>query len=249
MRLAVTGTDTGVGKTIVAAAILTMLRRDGLRVAGMKPVETGLVRGDAASDAELLRTAAGGDDQLEDVCPIVLSDATLPSIAARPALADNDIQLLDAAFSHLSAGRDTVLVEDAGGLLAPVTSSISFDCLARRWGLDLLIVAANRPGVMNHLLLIMRVARDADIRVRGVILNEAWADRHSLADSVTDESLASVIPGVPIYRFPFVARPLDHDVLATAASNAGLDALRAPVLTLPLPSAASSDGVGEAARA
>ena len=92
-------------------------------------------------------------------------------------------------------------------------------------------------------------ARDADIRVRGVILNEAWADRHSLADSVTDESLASVIPGVPVYRFPFVARPLDHDVLATAASNAGLDALRAPVLTLPLPSASSSDGVGEAARA
>lgn len=249
VRLAVTGTDTGVGKTIVAAAILTMLRRDGLRVAGMKPVEAGLVRGDASSDAELLRTAAGGGDELDDVCPMAISDSTLPPVSAHHSAPGDDIQLLDTAFARLSTGRDTVLVEDAGGILAPVTPAISFERLARRWALDLVIVAANRPGVINHLLLITRVARDAELRVRGVILNEAWADRHSLAESVTDESLASVIPGIPVYRFPFVARPLDHSVLATAASNAGLDALRAPIIALPAPSSLVADVDGKAARA
>lgn len=248
MRLAVTGTDTGVGKTIVAAALLTMLRRDGLRVAGMKPVEVGLVHGDAASDADMLRLAAGGDDCLADVCPASLVDHVLPPVVELRANGGNTLPLLDAAFARLSAGRDTVVVEDPGGLLAPVAPGMSFDRLARRWNLDLLIVAADRPGLIHHILLVARAARDADLRVRGVVINEAYADQQGASEAVTNEALMAALPGVPVYRFPFVARPLDQSVLAAAAASARLDALRAPIIAIPS-QPPLADAEGEEARA
>lgn len=248
MRLAVTGTDTGVGKTIVAAALLTMLRRDGLRVAGMKPVEAGLVHGDAASDADLLRIAAGEEDCLEDVCPAALADHVLPPVADLHANGGSTLPLLDAAFARLTAGRDSVIVEDPGGLLVPVAPGMSFDRLARRWNLDLLVVAADRPGLVHHLLLVARAARDAELRVRGVVINEAYADQRGAEESLSSPALAAALPGVPIYRFPFVARPLDPSALATAAASAGLDALRAPIIALPLQSPLAGDE-GEEARA
>ena len=233
MRLAVTGTDTGVGKTIVAAALLTMLRRDGLRVAAMKPVDAERVNGDEASDADLLLAAAGGDDHPEDVCPAAPCE---PGGSAAPVLeprSTNVLSLLDAAFSRLAAGRDTVIVEDPGGLLVPVAPGMPFDRLARRWNLELLVVAADRPGLVNHLLLVARAARDAGLRVRGVVINEVYADQSGDIDIATTDAVADALPGVPIFRFPFLARPLDPSALAAAATNAGLDALRAPVITLP----------------
>lgn len=248
MRIAVTGTDTGVGKTVVAAALLTMLRRDGLRVAGMKPVDVGLIHGDAASDADLLRIAAGGKDCLEDVCPSANADSALPPIAELYSSGGNALPSLDAAFTRLTSGRDTVVVEDPGGLLAPVAPDMSFDKLARRWNLDLLVVAADRPGLIHHILLIARAARDADLRVRGIVINEVYADRRGAPESVMSEALADALPGVPVYRFPFVARPLDESALAAAASHAGLDALRAPVIALPS-QPPRSDAAGEEATA
>ncbi|HEY9426770.1 MAG TPA: dethiobiotin synthase [Gemmatimonadaceae bacterium] len=233
MRLAVTGTDTGVGKTIVAAALLTMLRRDGLRVAAMKPVDAEGVYGDEASDADLLLAAAGGVDCPDDVCPATPLDPhapTAPALEPRPASA---ISLLDAAFSRLAAGRDTVIVEDPGGLLVPVAPGMSFDRLARRWNLELLVVAADRPGLVNHLLLVARAAREAGLRIRGVVINEVYADQSGDLDIGTTDTLADALPGVPVFRFPFLARPLDPTALAAAATNAGLDALRAPVISLP----------------
>lgn len=234
MRLAVTGTDTGVGKTIVAAALLTMLRRDGLRVAGMKPVDAEQVNGDEATDADLLRAAAGGDDHPEDVCPAAACEESCASAApVFEPRSPSVVSLLDAAFGRLTAGRDTVIVEDPGGLLVPVAPGLPFDRLARRWNLELLVVAADRPGLVNHLLLVARAARDAGLRVRGVVINELYADQSGDFDIATTDAVADALPGVPIFRFPFLARPLDPSALAAAATNAGLDALRAPVITLP----------------
>jgi dethiobiotin synthetase len=250
MRLAVTGTDTGVGKTIVAAALLAMLRRDGLRVAGMKPVEPGLVHGDAASDAELLREAAGEDDCLEDVCPVSLAGLGVPPVGELLPDSGNTIPRLDAAFARLAAGRDTILVEDPSGLLVPVVPGVSFDHLARRWNLDLLVVAADRPGLIHHILLVARAARESGLRVRGVVVNELYADQRGAPELVTNDALVAALPGVPVCRFPFVARPLDQSALAAAASNAGLDALRSPVAALPAHSQSPlADAEGEEARA
>jgi dethiobiotin synthetase len=248
MRLAVTGTDTGVGKTIVAAALLTLLRRDGLRVAAMKPVDGEHVIGDETSDADLLLEAAGGADHPDDVCPAAHRATHSPSAPLLDPRASNVVSLLDAAFNRLTAGRDTVLVEDPGGLLMPVAPGLSFDRLARRWNLELLVVAADRPGLVNHLLLVARAARDAGLRIRGVVINEVYADQSGDVDIATTDTVADALPGVPIFRFPFLARPLDPAALAAAAANAGLDALRAPVITIATQSPSAVDE-GEEARA
>jgi dethiobiotin synthetase len=225
IRLAVTGTDTGVGKTVVATALLAMLRRRGLRVAGMKPIETGVVRGDPASDAALLRIAAGAGDPLDDVCPVVLPDPLAPLVAAHRAGIELDVTALDTAFARLSGGRDAIVVEGAGGLLVPITATMAFDQLFRRWRLELIIVAANRLGAINHVLLTVRAARAAELTVRGVVLVEAEEGAQDLAVATNAEVLASLIPDVPIARFPFVACPTDREALAAAAERAGLDAL------------------------
>lgn len=225
IRLAVTGTDTGVGKTTVAVGLLSLMRQRGLRVAGMKPIETGVVHGDTSSDAELLRAAAGGEDRPEDVCPVALAEPLAPEVAARRAGTTIDVAALDEAFANLAAGRDAIVVEGAGGLLVPITPSMAFDELFRRWRLELLIVAANRLGAINHTLLTVRAARAADLPVRGIVLNETYTARDDLAEATNLETLRVLLPGIPIYAFPFVARPLDRVALAAAAAGAGLGAL------------------------
>jgi dethiobiotin synthetase len=246
IRLAVTGTDTGVGKTVFSAALLVHLRQRGLRVAGMKPIETGVIAGDVHRDTEILRAAAAAGDHIDDVCPVALPDPLAPLVAAERAGERIDLATLDAAFARLSLGRDAIVVEGAGGLLVPITGTMSFDHLFRRWRLDLLIVAANRLGALNHTLLTVQAARAAGLTVRGVVLNEALSERDDLVETTNAETLELLLPDVPIYRFPFIARPLDPAALATAASQVGLDRLLSPAATYaaasPTPPILTHDG-------
>src|SRR5688500_2366772 len=115
IRIGVTGTDTGVGKTYLSTLLLAMMRRKGLNVAAMKPVETGAHGDDRASDAARLRAAAGAEDPLDTVRPILLSEPLAPWVALSRAGGAVDLGALDAAFQSLSAGRDAILVEGAGG--------------------------------------------------------------------------------------------------------------------------------------
>lgn len=224
IRLAVTGTDTGVGKTVFSAALLVFLRQHGLRVAGMKPVETGVVAGDVHRDAEVLRAAAAAGDAIDDVCPVALPEPLAPLVAAERAGVAIDVARLDAAFARLTQGRDAVVVEGAGGLLVPITRTMAYDQLFRRWQLDLVIVAANRLGAINHTLLTVRAAREAGLLVRGVVLNDAFSEGDDLVERTNAEVLQALLPDVRIYRFPLVARPLDLGALAVAAGHVGLHA-------------------------
>lgn len=191
IRLAITGTDTGVGKTVVAAALLTRLRERGLRVAGMKPVETGV--------------AAGGTDRFTDVCPLVLPEPLAPWVAARRAGVGVDLNRLDAAFHRLSERRDAVVVEGAGGLLVPLSRNAAFADLFRRWNLDVVVVAANRLGAINHTLLTVEAARAAGLTVRGVVLNTLAPGKAGVAESTNREILAELLPEIPVLSFPWIA--------------------------------------------
>ena len=225
IRLGVTGTDTGVGKTVVAAALLALLRRRGMRVAGMKPVETGVAPGDPASDAALLRTAAGGYDLPEEVCPLTLPEPLAPWVAARRTGTDVDIDVLDAAFDRLCEGRDAIVVEGAGGLLVPLTRDLAFDGLFRRWRLGLIVVAGNRLGVLNHALLTVRAARAAGLEVQGIVLNSLLPGEAGTVERTNADAVAELFQNLPVLPFPCLPRPHDIDVLAEAAESAGLDAL------------------------
>jgi len=216
LRLAVTGTDTGVGKTVVSCALVAALRARGLRVGAMKPVETGVDAPNDLTDAARLRRAAGHVDALEIVCPATYAEPLAPLVAAERSGHPVDVARLDAARAAIEHGRDALLVEGAGGLLVPFAPAVAFADLATRWSLDLVIVAANRLGVINHTLLTVREAERRGLAVRAVVLVAPQVD--DLATRTNADALVSLLGAVRLVPFPRVRDPDDLDALAAAAS-------------------------------
>ena len=229
-RFGVTGTDTGIGKTVVVCALAARARQLGLRVAAMKPVESGIgdravAVGGLASDAARLQAATGGDDLLSLICPYALKEPLAPMVAAQRAGVDIELGTLDAACETLSASRQLLLVEGAGGLLVPITLACSFLDLFARWRCTLILVAGNRLGVLNHVLLTVRCAEAANVPVRAVILTQ-YSDRDaSVAEATNYDALVRLLPRHAIFRFPWIDRVDDLDALAAAAEGSGLDTL------------------------
>jgi dethiobiotin synthetase len=228
IRLGVTGTDTGVGKTYLSTVLLGLLRRKGLRVAAMKPVETGVKSDDPASDAARLRDAAGAGDPLEQVRPILISEPLAPWVALARAGGTVDLNALDAAFHALSAERDAILVEGAGGLLVPLTRDLAYDGLFVGWGLDRVVVAGNRRGTLNHTMLTVRAAHDAGLRVRGVILNALGPDRNGIAERTNLEALTDLLEPIPVLPFPWIRKDRPIEYAMEIAEENGFERLIAP---------------------
>jgi dethiobiotin synthetase len=225
IRVGITGTDTGVGKTFVTRVLLGLLRRRGLRVAAMKPVETGVRADDPRSDAVQLRAAAGSDLPLEDVRPVLLAEPLAPWVALSRAGGSVDLRALDAAFDRVCAGADAVLVEGAGGLLVPLTRDLAYDGLFVAWDLDLVIVAGNRLGAINHTQLTVRAAHDAGLRVRGVVLNALGPEPGGIAERTNLEALAELLDPVPVLPFPWIARNRAAEYALDLAEENGLQRL------------------------
>lgn len=222
LTIGITGSDTGVGKTTVACAMLAMLARAGASTAAMKPVETGVVSDDARSDAARLRALATVPHPLETVRPYRYDEPVAPMVAAELDGDPIEIAKLDRAFDALRGSADVVIVEGAGGVLVPLTESVAFADLFRRWSLDVIIVAANRLGVLNHVMLTERVLRAAECPVTGIVLVDAErADRSSASNAPVLARLTST----RLFRFPWISDPEDARALADAAIHAGLDAL------------------------
>src|SRR5437763_6011439 len=165
IRLGVTGTDTGVGKTVVSCAVAAALTRRGVRVTAMKPIETGVAHDDPSRDGARLARAAGDRRDLTVTAPVVLEDPVAPLVAARRAGTSVDVSALDRALERAASGSDALIVEGAGGLLVPITVDLSFDALFKWWSLSLIIVAANRLGVINHVRLTCAAARAAALPI------------------------------------------------------------------------------------
>ena len=225
IRIGVTGTDTGVGKTVVSVAILAMLRARGFRVAGMKPLETGVIRGDPLSDAAALSAASGGTDPDEQVSPFIFPEPLAPWVAARREGVAIDFDVLDRAYHVLQQGRDVILVEGAGGLLVPLTREMRFDTLFRRWEVGLIIVAADRLGVISHTLLTVQAARAAGVPVRAVVLNRGIGEPDAVARESNAPVLTELLPEIPVTTFPRVPDPRNLPAMAAAAERSGLESL------------------------
>ena len=230
LRLGITGTDTGIGKTVVACAIAALAVKQGLRVGAMKPIESGIDpmivdSGVLRSDGERLRAAANSAVALTHVRPYVLEEPLAPMVAAQRAGITIDMQSLDDAFEVVAHAQDVVLVEGAGGLLVPITRKISFLDLFARWRCELVIVAGNRLGVLNHVLLTVRAAEAAAVPVRAVILTSYSSPDASIAEATNYDAIVALLPTHAVFRFPWVDRTDDVDALAAAASGCGLEAL------------------------
>lgn len=163
--LFITGTDTGVGKTVVACAIAAELRSRGINVGAMKPVATG-----GADDAMQLKRAAQTDDPLELINPICLEQPLAPSVAARLEGRAVEWAPMLEAFHELCRRHECVIVEGIGGLLVPLGPGSVAD-LARQLQLPLIIVARTGLGTINHSLLTWSEAQRQGLHVAGWIFN------------------------------------------------------------------------------
>ncbi len=170
----ITGTDTGVGKTVVAAAIARHLSRQGCSVAVLKPVTSGAVEKEGSlisEDAELLRWASGCHAPVHVTSPYVLREAIAPSEAALREGREISFGPIRDAYEQLAASHDLVIVEGAGGLLVPLAQDLLVADLPARLGLPLLIVARPDLGTVNHTLMTCECALARHIRVAGIIIN------------------------------------------------------------------------------
>jgi dethiobiotin synthetase len=174
LGLLVTGTDTGVGKTRVAAGLCHAYGAHGLRVAAMKPVASGSARGPRGlrnEDALELRRAMTVRATYAEVNPFAFEPPIAPHIAAAEAGTTIDFARLDAAYRRLRARCDVMIVEGAGGWLAPLDRARGFADLAAGWGLDVVIVVGLRLGCLNHALLTAESVERRGLRIAGWVGN------------------------------------------------------------------------------
>jgi dethiobiotin synthetase len=172
--LFVTGTDTGVGKTEVAVGLVAGWRSRGVDVGAMKPAQSGVGDG-LPTDAERLREAAGGTDPMALVCPYSLSAPLAPAVAARLEGVEISLPHLLACAGELSRRHAALVVEGAGGILAPLTGSHTYADLAAALAMPVLVVARAGLGTVNHAALTCEALRSRGLVVAGVVLNRSAA--------------------------------------------------------------------------
>lgn len=198
--LFITGTDTDVGKTHVAVTLIRALRDTGHDAIGMKPIECG-----GNDDSTALHEASQRADlTLSEVNPVSFPHPLAP--AAMEASERISFSKLKSAADALCDRSDFLAVEGAGGWLVPVDGERSMEDLAIRLGLPVLVVSANRLGVLNHTLLTVQAIKAAGLTCVGVYLNTI-PDQSDLSSKTNADVLRAQLTGIPVF---------DNDIAALA---------------------------------
>ncbi|MDA8088523.1 MAG: dethiobiotin synthase [Nitrospiraceae bacterium] len=237
----ITATGTGVGKTVVAGALIRLLKDKGLKVAAMKPVESGCRKIESAvshggqsgggvffvpADGVFLREMAEMEESVHEVVPYCFEAPLAPMAAAEIERVRIDIKKIISRFERLSAGYDAVIVEGIGGLLVPIkrdqpsgrTGGYYVLDLALELGLPLVIVASLSLGTINHTLLTVRCALGAGAEVAGVIVNHGGnqlGHAEGLAEKTNPRIIRELSPVPVIGELPFL-----HDISAGVIGDA-----------------------------
>ena len=190
MSLFVTGTDTGVGKTYVTRLILEALRRDEIDAVGYKPIACG-----DRDDASVL-AAASGDLPLDAVNPIHLKTPVAPYVACLLENQNVDPAELLAGYRQLASAHAQVIVEGVGGWEVPLAPNYRVSDLAKDLALPVVLVAANKLGALNHILLTVDAIRAKGLTCAGIILNQL-ADELDTA-MITNKGVVEDLTGVPL---------------------------------------------------
>lgn len=216
----ITGTDTNVGKTEAACLLARSFKGAGYTVGVMKPVETGCAVVDGRlmpADALRLKEASGTGADLDLVNPYKFTPPLSPDLCARLFNASIDLGRIRDIFLGLVEAHDVMLVEGAGGLLAPVAEGKTMAELAVLLGAPLIVVSANRLGTLNHTLLTVRCAREMGLGVKGVILNNLSPEDNDLSRQYNKSEIER-LSGVPVlFEMPFSADRSSLPVLGKRA--------------------------------
>jgi len=217
----ITGTDTGVGKTVVGSAIASNLRDMGYRVGVMKPVETGcrrIGRRLIPSDATFLKEAVRTRDNLDLINPYRFERPLAPAVAADMEGIRIDIPNIIRAYNILKERHEIVIIEGAGGILVPLYKDYLFLDLIRDMETPIIIVSRTGLGTINHTLLTLRCAQENGIPVIGIIMNHTTNERPDPSEE-TNPLVIKRLSGVPLLGvIPFL-RNLDINSLGKVASE------------------------------
>ncbi|MHB8173141.1 MAG: dethiobiotin synthase [Nitrospirota bacterium] len=203
----ITGTDTGVGKTIVAGAIAIALKAKGMKVGVMKPAETGCRerRGELfPKDAAFLKKVSGTDMPLDIICPYRFPEALAPAIAADRVGVKIDMRVIKRHFELIRRQSDVVLVEGAGGLMVPLSGEKLYLDLAVELGLPLIIVGRAGLGTINHTLLTVSAARARKIKISAIILNQGRKNKPDAASISNPEAIKRLSGTRRLFSLPFI---------------------------------------------
>jgi dethiobiotin synthetase len=188
----ITGTDTDVGKTFIACALIEAFAARGIRASPMKPVAAGTTNVDGVemnADVAALIEVSGSGHELRDINPYCFAEPIAPHLAAQHEQRVIDIAVIRAAFERLKAEADTVLVEGAGGFLVPLNANQSMADIPAELGLEVILVVGMRLGVLNHALLSVEAIRTRGLTLAGWVANTPAAGAPMLA---FDDNLATL---------------------------------------------------------
>ncbi len=196
----ITGTDTGVGKTFIAAGLLKALKEMGLKVCPMKPVETGcrVHRGKLIpEDAFKLIKAADVSEPIDLINPYRFKQPLAPAVAAELEGVAVEKKKILSAYKKLSDRYDVTIVEGAGGIMVPIYNNYLFLDLIKDLRLPVVIVSRPELGTINHTLLTIEVARNKGIEVAGIIINYSTKVRKDISTKTNPEVIEK-LGGVPL---------------------------------------------------
>lgn len=218
MSYFVTGTDTGVGKTLISCALLHAFAAQNLRVVGMKPVAAGCDDNDQNEDAKQLRAASNILASYGQINPYNFFHPTAPHIAARNAGVSIDFARILTSFRELTSQADVVIVEGIGGFKVPLNEKQDSAELAQQFKLPVILVVGMRLGCMNHALLTADAIAAYGLRLAGWVANILDADMHALRDHIAalEQRMDAPLLGVVDYQASPDAR------VAAAQLNIGL---------------------------
>jgi dethiobiotin synthetase len=224
----ITGTDTGVGKTIIAGAVSMLLKSLGLKTGVMKPVESGCTRrGNSLvpHDGTFLKKIAHTEDPISDVSPSLFESPLAPLAAAGIEKRDVDLPLIKEVFARMSGKYDALVVEGIGGLMVPLRKDYYALDLARDFGLPLIVTARPGLGTINHTLLTVNTAIWEGLEVAGVVINYPLPPENDLVEKTNLPLLRSLLPVRIAGVFPHIENP-DEESIVRAAKNLDVSLLR-----------------------
>ncbi|MFM8550855.1 MAG: dethiobiotin synthase [Nitrospiraceae bacterium] len=236
----VTGTDTGVGKTVVTAALALRLKQRGLSVGVMKPIETGWRPGQAEpSDTDRLRASAAVEDATQLLNPYRFPDPLAPLAAARQAGTVISLERILGAYGQLAARHQYMLVEGAGGLRVPLTEQEDMRDLIEQLALPVVVVGRCSLGGINHALLTLEVLQAQNIPLVALVLNQHMPLQEGPGLVLQQEATVELLKersGIPVIG------PLPYHAMLAEDWSAGLSRLAGGAGMLALADLISRDG-------
>ena len=208
--LFITGTDTAVGKTVIAGAIAKILTDKGLKVGVFKPIATGCHHtweGLVSYDTEFLANCANSDLPLSTITPVGFVTAAAPIVSAAREGTPIDFNKIAAAYKNICENSDIVIVEGIGGVRVPLTLKFDLLDLAVEFDLPVVIVSHSNPGTINHTLMTIDCVHAAELKIAGIVINGYNATEAAVAEN-TAEQVITQCTGVNILSVV----PLDETV-------------------------------------